>query len=143
GPIMEIPIRCGRLTSGSLPAAADSTMSDSGIRCPTTLGPGKEVTRVLCKAPGYEVGFTGQGALQANKNWVKEFYATLLTVNWILPDTVAYVQGMQTSLCATSINEALGLPNPPEAELKTRDTIGNGWWLVDTLLLEEHRASSY
>ncbi|MCD7468429.1 hypothetical protein HAX54_006607 [Datura stramonium] len=43
-----------------------------------------------------------------------------------LLDSAANVQGMQISLSAASINEALGLPNPPKAELKAREMDDNG-----------------
>ncbi|MCD7468430.1 hypothetical protein HAX54_006608 [Datura stramonium] len=56
--------------------------------------------------------------------------------------TVDYVQERKNPLTATSINEALGTPNPPE-DGEAQDMEENGYWLVDTLVMEEHRASSH
>ncbi|MCE2055193.1 hypothetical protein HAX54_042151, partial [Datura stramonium] len=71
------------------------------------------------------------------KNWVREFYANLFAMNGNHPNPVAYVRGMKISLNTTSINEALGLPNPSETELKARELKDNGRWLLDTLVVEE------
>ncbi|MCD9642486.1 hypothetical protein HAX54_029324, partial [Datura stramonium] len=55
---------------------------------------------------------------KVNEAWVREFYANLPTMAWSRDELVAYVRGMQIILTPTSINEALGLPNPPEDALK-------------------------
>ncbi|MCD7464415.1 hypothetical protein HAX54_052700, partial [Datura stramonium] len=78
---------------------------------------------------------------KVNESWVREFYANLPTVVWKCREPVAYVRGRQILLTPTAINEALGLPNPLEEELKNRDVDENGQWLVVTLVVEEQRAS--
>ncbi|MCD7470535.1 hypothetical protein HAX54_010490, partial [Datura stramonium] len=47
------------------------------------------------------------------------------------------------TISATSINEVLGLPNPPEANLKEKVVEDNGQWLMNTLVVEEKRASTH
>lgn len=77
-----------------------------------------------------------------NETWVREFYANLPMVVWNHRESVAYVRGRLIPLTPIAINEALGLPNPSEEGLNARNVDGNVQWLVDTLVVEEHRAST-
>ncbi|MCD9638497.1 hypothetical protein HAX54_022497 [Datura stramonium] len=74
-----------------------------------------------------------------------EFYVRLQEIGWgplvEEPYPVTYVREVQISINVASINEALGSPNPSEADLKARDVDGNGRRFMDTLVVEEKRAS--
>ncbi|MCD7451906.1 hypothetical protein HAX54_013985, partial [Datura stramonium] len=76
---------------------------------------------------------------KANEAWVREFYANLPTVAWSRDEPVACFRGRQIILTAEAINDAFGLPNPPESEIKDWDIPKSGKWLVDTLVVEERR----
>ncbi|MCE3050014.1 hypothetical protein HAX54_046291, partial [Datura stramonium] len=54
-----------------------------------------------------------------------------------------YLWGLGITISVASINATLGLLNPFEANLKARDVENNSQWLVDTLIVEEKRASSH
>ncbi|MCD7466266.1 hypothetical protein HAX54_002824 [Datura stramonium] len=79
---------------------------------------------------------------KANEAWVREFYANIPTVSWSRDEPLVYVRGRQIILTIATINDSLGLPNPFESELKDRDVPENGQWLVDTLVMEEWRATT-
>lgn len=61
---------------------------------------------------------------------------------WDRREPVTYVRGRQILLTPTAINEALGLPNPPEEELNASNMDGNRKWSMNTLVVEEQRAST-
>ncbi|MCD9559384.1 hypothetical protein HAX54_017309 [Datura stramonium] len=58
------------------------------------------------------------------------FHQNLAGANLLNVDS----RGMQIILTPAAVNEVLGLPNPPEDELKARDVDGNEQWLVDDML---------
>ncbi|MCD7461250.1 hypothetical protein HAX54_045734 [Datura stramonium] len=86
----------------------------------------------------HERGFIMQDVVEK----ASEFYSRLQELEWgSLVKDLCKVNEAWIILTPAAINNALGLPYPPEDALKAQDD-ENGQWLVDTLVVEEQRAST-
>ncbi|MCD7448193.1 hypothetical protein HAX54_039548 [Datura stramonium] len=94
-------------------------------------------------AAAMEIGWSPlvRDLCRVNEAWIREFYANSLRLAYSRDELVAYIGGIQIILTPAAIIEALGMPNPPENELKARDMDGNRQWLVDILVVEKQRGS--
>ncbi|XP_060206148.1 uncharacterized protein LOC132633603 [Lycium barbarum] len=74
-----------------------------------------------------------------NCNWVREFYAMLPTVDWIVSEPQITIREVNIRVGAEAINSVHGLTNPPQDKLRAKDVKGNGPWLVRMLVRESKR----
>ncbi|MCD7465056.1 hypothetical protein HAX54_000457 [Datura stramonium] len=106
------------------------------------VGCGRKGPRVLCSPTGGGMGDIGDAALLNEQATSEGVLCPLPIVNWSLLDQFINVREVTFSIIAASINEVNGLPNPTKDEFRGKDVNNNVQGLVDTLVVENKRAST-